>query len=176
MSDEKDVALAQDGDKEAFSRLIKRHQHSMYRVTKGILKAEADCADAIQEAIIKSYQSIRQVKNAKSFQSWLMRIVVNQCYDMIKKQKRVVPMESVEPVHNPPEAVPVYDLYDELHQLKSNYRMVIILYYYEQYSIEEISTILRIRIGTVKSRLNRGRRKLAEIINLNELERGNESG
>ncbi|WP_153729416.1 sigma-70 family RNA polymerase sigma factor [Salinibacillus xinjiangensis] len=170
--EERDVWLAQKGDKEAFTRLITECQDSLYRVAKGILRDDADCGDAIQEAIMKSYYSIHTLKDLGAFKAWITRILIHKCYDLLKKQKRVVPMESVELLaENRAELKQHYELFDEIAKLKEKHRTILILFYYEQYSIKEIADILKLREGTVKSRLNRARASLADLLKLDGIER-----
>lgn len=165
--EEKDVWLAQRGDKAAFTRLIKEMQGSLYRVAKGILKDDADCADALQEGITKGYLRLNQLQDPKLFKTWMTRIVMNQCYDMIKKGKKIVLMESVEDKRNVvDQKKDYYELEEALDQLQEDHRIVITLFYYEDYSISEISEMLEVKEGTVKSRLNRARKRLAELMNL----------
>lgn len=177
--DETDVRLAQKGDKAAFTRLIKESQNSLYRIAKGILNHEEDCADAIQEAIIKSYNSIHKVKKPQYFKTWLTRIVINQCYDLLKQRKKIIPTESVEPLlqsQTEQAQNDYYQLSEGLDNLNTMHRTIITLFYYEQLTIQEISEILKVREGTVKSRLNRARNRLADYLEKDEAERGGKNG
>ncbi|MCJ8007121.1 RNA polymerase sigma factor [Lederbergia wuyishanensis] len=173
---ETDVLLAQKGDKEAFTRLIEECELTLYRVSKGILKDDADCADAIQETILKCYHSITQLKQPKYFKTWLTRILINECNDMLKKRKKLVLLESVDAFgsseKNPEEFT---ELKEALLKLDDKHRIVLILFYYEEFSIKEMAQILKVREGTVKSRLNRARHRLLSIINLSKNERGVEN-
>ncbi len=148
----------------------------MYRVAKGILKNDADCADAIQEAIIKSYLAIRQLRDSQVFKAWITRIVINQCYDLLKKQRKIILMEAVEIEEKMDVPKDYYELSEAMDQLNKEHRIVVALFYYEQFSIEEIAGILDVKEGTVKSRLNRARQKLAELLQLDDRKRGEHHG
>ncbi|MBW8352123.1 sigma-70 family RNA polymerase sigma factor [Bacillus sp. IITD106] len=173
---EKDVLLAQKGDKEAFTRLIEDCQLTLYRVSLGILKDDTDCADAIQETILKSYHSIINLKQPKYFKTWLTRILINECNDILRKRKKIILLDSVDDIGNIEEHKEEHiDLKLALSKLECNHRTVLILFYYEEFSIKEIAQILKIREGTVKSRLNRARHKLSSLLNLYKDERGVEN-
>lgn len=173
---EKDVLLAQKGDKKAFTRLIEEYQLTLYRVSKGILKNDTDCADAIQETILKCYQSIPNLRQPKYFKTWLTRILINECNDILRKRKKILLIDSVEDFGNSENNSEEYiELNEALSKLKFKYRSVLILFYYEEFSIKEIAQILKIREGTVKSRLNRARHKLASVLNFYKDERGVEN-
>ncbi|MBU8880461.1 sigma-70 family RNA polymerase sigma factor [Bacillus sp. FJAT-29790] len=174
---ENDVLLAQSGDQEAFMRLINNCENSLYRVAKGILKGDMECADAIQESLLKSYQSISKLKNPHYFKTWLIRILINECNDILKKKKRNLPLKGVESIVDQQSDKKGFDeLSAAISELNDKYRSVVVLFYFEECSIKEIAEILKIREGTVKSRLNRARSMLATCLNEANEERGAENG
>lgn len=162
-----DVDLAKADDKDAFSRLIKTDQNVLYRVSKGMLQHDDDCAEVIQETIIKSYYSIHKLKDQDNFKNWLIRLLIDQCYDLLEQQDNVIPTESVDPVfqlsaHDEPT---VHDQLSEgIDKLSTNKKAIIILFYDEDLTIQEIATILNITEDTVKSRLNYARDDLASYL------------
>ncbi|MEH7389218.1 sigma-70 family RNA polymerase sigma factor [Bacillus sp. JJ1503] len=163
---ENDVLLAQSGNQEAFIRLIRNCESSLYRVAKGILKEELDCADAIQETILKSYHSISKLKNPAYFKTWLIRILINECNDMLKKKQKSLSYNNMENLAEPQKAENEFDeLRAAISKLNENYRTVVVLFYFEDCSIKDIAQVLNIREGTVKSRLNRARAMLANYLN-----------
>lgn len=175
---EDDVLHARDGDQDAFIRLIQTYETSLYRVAKGILKEDSICADAIQEAILKSYKSISKLKNPKYFKTWITRILINECNDILKKKHKDLSHENIESLQDMEADVKENcDLTEAISELDEKHRAVVTLFYYEEFSIKEISQILKISEGTVKSRLNRARLKLSSYLNLqNPEERGVENG
>lgn len=84
------VAKAKNGDREAFLSLINENRLNIYRVAKGILNNEHDIEDAIQNTIIKSFEKISTLKNDDFFRTWIIRILINECNDILRKNKRVV--------------------------------------------------------------------------------------
>lgn len=81
------IKLAINGNKEAFIKVIEEYKVPIYKTAKAILKDEDDACDAMQDALISMYENIATLKNEKYFKTWATRIVINQCYHFIKKQK-----------------------------------------------------------------------------------------
>ena len=150
--------------KEKFADLIREHKISMYRLAFGILCNKEDAEDAVSEAIIKAYEHLDSLRDEDKFRQWIMQIVANEARKSYGKKKRVElakDMEIYETAH--------YDEHDELWgivlTLEEKYRAVIVLYYYNQMKIKEISKILHITEGTVKSRLSRAKGQLKNMLN-----------
>ncbi|MCM1050062.1 MAG: sigma-70 family RNA polymerase sigma factor [Clostridiales bacterium] len=150
-------------NKEAFAVLVLSSTDSLYRISKSILRNDADCEDAVQEAIAVGFDKLHTLKHEKYAKTWLTRILINECYNILRKQKKFGTMyeeaQSIEYVNND-----YSDLYLALNMLKKEYRLTIVLYYLEGYSMKEIAGIMRIKVGTVKSRLSRGRNELRRIL------------
>ena len=160
------VKRAQRGDDQAFVELIAENKQAMYKIAVGILKNDFDAADAIQESILTCYEKLRELKKAQYFKTWLLRILINNCNQMLREQKKVVGIEDYyikgkkaeEKIAAPPGAATINeDFLELLDQMEQQYRVVLILYYVEEMSIREISQILQMNENTVKTRLSRGR-------------------
>ena len=156
------VKRAQRGDDQAFVELIEENKQAMYKIAVGILKNDFDAADAIQESILTCYEKLRELKKAQYFKTWLLRILINNCNQMLREQKKVVGIEDYygaeEKIAAPPGAATINeDFLELLDQMEQQYRVVLILYYVEEMSIREISQILQMNENTVKTRLSRGR-------------------
>ena len=158
----KDVQLAKRGDQEAFIRLIRSSEESMYRIAKAIVKTDADCADAMQEAILKAYHSIGSLREIAFFKTWLLRILINQCKEMVRRRAKVVPMqEFLERGQEAPyERV---ELQEAVDSLSEELRLLVTLYYFEDVPVKEIAAMLGLPDGTVKSKLARARQQLARF-------------
>ena len=87
------VKRAQRGDNQAFVELIEENKQAMYKVAVAILKNDFDAADAIQESILTCYEKLRELKKAQFFKTWLLRILINNCNQMLREQKKVVEIE-----------------------------------------------------------------------------------
>jgi RNA polymerase sigma factor (sigma-70 family) len=161
---ESDVTSAQKGDKEAFVRLIKAAEQSMYRVARAILQSDDACADAIQESILKAYRSLGSLNQPSYYRTWLIRILINECSRMLKLNRRVIFLDTGA---NQPTTTATYDpieIQEAIHSLEDEFRVVITLFYFEELSVKEIADALEVPEGTVKSRLSRARTKLAHLL------------
>lgn len=155
------VDKAISGDKQAFAELINEHKIVLYKMGKSILRDDNDIADAMQETIYSAYKGISDLKNAEMFKPWLLRIMVNKCNDILRKQDKVIPVEEVEEVIVVDEyKVHNNYIYEAVETLEDDLKILVMLYYYEDMAIEDISNRLKIPKGTIKSRLSRARAKL----------------
>ena len=140
--------------KEQFSHLVLKYNESLFFTAKSILRNDTDAEDAVCNAIMKAYENFGQLKEIKYFKTWITRIVINEAYMLCRKNKNT---ESIEEMQHEP--------WEIVNSLEDEYRTVLILFYYNDISIKEIAEHLNIAVGTVKSRLNRGRQRLKELIN-----------
>ena len=145
-----------------FELLIKENLTSMYRVAKGILKVEEDIEDAIQTTILIAFNKINTLKDERYFKTWLIRILINECNKIYKKNKNT-PKELSSELYIT-ENYENIDLYDSIKCLKEDLRVITILFYFEDMSYKDIEVALNIAEGTVKSRLFRAKEALYEIL------------
>ncbi len=146
---------------ETFEASVKDMVQTLYRISCSQLSIEADREDAVQEALRRAWEKRASLKNESFFRTWMVRILLNVCYDIQKERKRMIPTADF-----PDMAVPAgnrVNLLECLFRLEERERMPVLLYYIEGYNIQQVASILRIPQGTVKSRLNRGRRQLQDI-------------
>lgn len=161
------VLKAQKGDKKAFMELIKSNEKSMYKVARAMVFNEEDIKDVFQDTIIKAYESIEKLKEPQYFSTWLIRILINNCNDVIKKRKKVISLEIVKE-ESYKEKFKNVDLYMAINELEEDLKMIIIMFYFMDMAIKEIAKAQSIAEGTVKSRLNRARKKLEEKLSKEE--------
>ncbi len=149
-------------DKATFTQNIIEAQSTLYNVAKSILGLDTDCEDAVQEAILRAYEKLDSLRQAEYFKTWIVRILINECYKIQKKRINSLPYE--EYFENAPaeEAENYSELYIAIAKLPVKLRITIVLHYIEGYSIKEISQALKIPSGTVKSRLSKGRLMLKQ--------------
>ncbi len=145
-----------------FELLIKENLTSMYRVAKGILRVEEDIEDAIQTTILIAFNKINTLKDERYFKTWLIRILINECNKIYKKNKNT-PKELSSELYIT-ENYENIDLYDAIKCLKEDLRVITILFYFEDMSYKDIAVALNIAEGTVKSRLFRAKEALYEIL------------
>ncbi|KJB88823.1 RNA polymerase [Paenibacillus sp. E194] len=160
------AARACKGDKDAFGTLIRTYEAPLYRVAKSIVHSDEDCADAIQEAVLKAYRSIHSLREPKYFKTWLVRILVNECRTLLRKKKQTVPF--VELQHSKAEASEYehIETLEIVNALEEDLRIVVTLFYIEDLPLKEVADMLDQPVGTVKSRLFRARNKLADMLHI----------
>lgn len=152
------------GDLESFEMLITHYKGHVFRQAYAMVNDRMEAEDIAQEAFIKAYYSIDKLENAYAFVSWLTRIVANICYDHLQKaaRKKTFPTEHpIEDQHSPIEASSLQlSIKEALQNLSDEHRTVIVLREIEGFSYQDISGILQIPLGTVKSRINSARNEL----------------
>lgn len=163
-------------NKDEYITLINKNRLKLYKTAISILKNDEDANDAIQETLLSSYKNFNNLKDKTLFTTWIVRILINKCYDIINKKKKVTYIDDTI-VQN---TASYYDKYktdsileNVLNQLDEELREITLLYYYDDLSVTSIAEMLEIPNGTVKSRLSRARKKILEII---EKEEGDEDG
>lgn len=162
------VRKAQSGDKAAFVRLIEDNQLSMYRAAKAILHQEADVEDAVQEAICRAFDKLHTLRQAKFFKTWLTRIVINCCYDILRQQKGLYPLDVLPEEPREDDMDTPLDVRQALQALSENDRLILTLYYLNDLPVKEIAKLLSISEGAAKMRLSSGRKRFREIMQTRE--------
>ncbi len=144
-------------EEERFVSEVRAMERTLYRVARGYLRTWDECADAVQEALCKAWDKRGRVDESY-FRPWLTRIVINECHNIGRRKKRLIPVAELEREPVPEPALP--DLADALKALPEKLRLPLSLHYLEGFSVEEIAHTLRIPAGTVKSRLHQARNQL----------------
>ena len=149
-------------DKQTFTQQVLEMERSLYRVARSYLHSDADCADAVQEALLRAWAKRSTLRQPAYFRTWLTRILINECKTTLRKQRRAQPVDPAAlPASQPQPAPPA--LPDALNALDARYRAPLLLHYLEGYSVAEISHLLHVPLGTVKCRLHRARKRLQTI-------------
>lgn len=177
------VKKAKNGDVDEIGNLIQDNIPSMYRVAFGILKNEEEIYDAISNTTVIVFEKISDLKQEEFFKTWLTRILINECYKIYNLNKKVIYLEncSTENLNriqfSEKDMLEEIDARELINNLSKDLKETVILYYFEDFSIKEISKILKIPEGTVKSRLSNARKSLEKILIKNEeMERRNYNG
>lgn len=146
-----------------FCEQVKIYRYQLYVIAFAILKNEEDAQDAVCSAILKAYEHIEQLKHPDKFKAWMITITKNEALQIKRRRLELPGDDKVEELLEP-----VRDHYNELwdvvQSLPEEYRLVIVLFYYNELSLRDIVKVLDIPIGTVKSRLNRGRELLKRAL------------
>ena len=170
------IERASGGDPSAFNRLMEVHERRMYAVALRMCGNREDAQDCLQEAMLRIYRSISGFKGQSSFGTWVYRITMNTCLDELrrKKNKQNTSLdslldtgwspqdESASPEKHAVQAETRKLLHEAIRDLPDDMRSAIVLRDIQGLSYEEIAQALDINVGTIKSRISRGRDKLRE--------------
>ncbi|MBB6632652.1 sigma-70 family RNA polymerase sigma factor [Cohnella thailandensis] len=161
MTTEEQVIAAQGGDDQAFYGLIHSERVRLFRIAYSYLKNEEDAIEAIQELTYRAYLKLGKLKEPRYFHTWLIRILIRYCLDERKRRQRMTPVDEVpEPLSKELNLDDRIQLGMEIENLKPNHKHVIILKYYEDMTLTEISRLLEKPEGTVKTWLNQALKQL----------------
>lgn len=160
---EKLVRRAQKGEKDAFLELIDGSKLSMSRAALAILRDEEDAADAISETVLTAFAKLCDLREPKYFKTWLTRILICNCYGILRLRRGRVSWESVPEEGETQDLDEALDIRQSLSALAENDRLVLTLHYLDDLSVKEIAGLLGVREGTVKTRLMRGRERFRRI-------------
>ena len=160
------IEQAGNRDPDAFAGLIELHMKDMYRVAIAILRNDEDAADAIQDTILVCWEKLNTLKKMEFFRTWLIRILINKCYDIRSKRINTVSLEpGAEPYKNDEYNL---ELKEAVASVGEKYSEVLTLYYGLGYNCREISQMLGLTPSAVRSRLKRARQKLKEYYEYGE--------
>jgi len=181
------IARAQRGDRSAFNALIRKHEVRAYQYAFRLTRNPEEAADVVSDAFVRIFNALHNFKGQSAFTTWMYRILTNCYLDVKKKEKNrtTTSLESVlqtadgevERQIEDPSASPYQDTeknerersVEEAVSLLPEYqRAMIVMYHAESMTYEEIAAALDLPVGTVKSRLNRARISLRELLMKNE--------
>jgi RNA polymerase sigma factor (sigma-70 family) len=150
---------AKKGNAEAFTTLMSSHQERLFRIAYAYLHNETDALEALQEVTYRAFNKINKLKDPAFFGTWIIRILLNYCSDERKRKSRFI---SKLPLHESSalDHTVDFDLVNALQELDSACKQVIILKYYEGFTLTEIGLILESPTGTIKTRLHRALEQL----------------
>lgn len=154
--------------KEILIDFVKNNQEKFYRVAFSYSRNEEEALDLIQEAITKALKNIDKLKEKEYIKTWFYRILINECLQYIKKNKRIITCELQE-IESKVEwndniSVEGIDVYKCVQSLNEKLKTVIILRFFEDMKIDEIAKITKTNENTVKSRLYKGLKELKKLI------------
>lgn len=148
---------------EFFVREVEACERMLYRVSRSILHSDADCCDAVQEALSRAWQHRDSVQEAY-FRTWLTRILINECYSIGRRRARETPVYELPEQEATPDRDTDIDLREAIRSLKEPARLVLTLHYLEGFSLREIAQMQRVPLGTVKYRIVHARRALKKAL------------
>jgi RNA polymerase sigma-70 factor (ECF subfamily) len=156
------VKQAQKGDNDSFDKLIQIIKKELYLIAKTRLNSEDDIADCMQDTILNAYQNIHKLHQVKYFKTWIIRILINECNKINKKNKDSISLES-EVIDN----ITSSNFYDSgiqfdsiISSLNKDEQLILTLYYVSGYTVKEISKIIKMNENTIKTKMKRAKEKL----------------
>ena len=144
------------------SREIEAAQPTMFRIAFAILRNRTDCEDATQNAILKAYRRLDTLTDRRLFRTWLVRILKNECFDLLRSRRPIADIEEAEPSYEM--QVPDPDLNRAFDALSPEERLTVTLFYFEGYKTAEIAKLTEVTEGTVRSRLSRARASMKKYL------------
>ncbi len=185
MQEQQWIDDARRGDQEAFAQLVRLYEKRVFALTLRMCRQPEDAAEAAQEAFLAAWQGLRFFRGESSFSTWLYRLASNACVDLLRREGRhraaagpslndeELNIDAPDTAPSPQEAAERKELQSQveagLRALSPDHRQVLVLREMHQLSYEEIAQVLSLDVGTVKSRISRGRKQLRKLL----LESGN---
>jgi RNA polymerase sigma-70 factor, ECF subfamily len=166
LPDEELVRRHLAGDGRAFTILMQRHERRVYNLAYRMLGRREEAADAAQDVFVTCLRKLGGFRGSAAFSTWLHRVALNVCYDALRKRSREDLVEEVPPPRTSgfdlAEATAVaVDVHRALQRVPEDFRAVLILHDVQGIPYEEIAEAIGVPVGTIKSRLHRGRVALA---------------
>lgn len=163
---------AAQGDRQAFAELIREAEPMLYRIAWSMLQNEQDCADAVQDTILSAWRSIGGLRNPAWFRTWLIRILINACKQLLRRRARTGEMPMAEltapAIHSASACDDALDVRRALATLSDRERVPVMLYYFDDMPIAEIARALSVPEGTVKSRLFAAKKRLKRLLEVDD--------
>lgn len=168
------IARARRGDADAFEQLVVAYRDQVFRLALRMCGNEADADEVAQEAFLSAWKALPNFRGDSQFSTWLYQLTSHAAIDLMRREKRQIAAEDITEVSAPdPTPGPQQQaersetqqaVRDAMAQLSPEYRQIVVLRFLQELSYEEIGTVLKLPPGTVKSRLNRAKAQLKDIL------------
>nr|WP_315176433.1 sigma-70 family RNA polymerase sigma factor [uncultured Flavobacterium sp.] len=167
-----------EGDSNAFAVLVDQYKDLVFSLSFKMLKNREEAEEAAQDTFVKVFKSLNNFKGDSKFSTWIYKVTYNTCLDQLKKNKRVqhtIPIDDfsqnqIQNLENVLDTIDERDrnkmIQDCIHLLPSEEAFLLILFYFEEQSLEEISKIIDCTVNNVKVKLYRSRKKIASILKM----------
>ena len=171
---EKIIARARRGDADAFEQLVVSYRDQVFRLALRMCGSEADADEVAQEAFLSAWKALPNFRGESQFSTWLYQLTTHAAIDLMRREKRqiasadITEVSAADPAPSPQQQAEQSEqreiVRDAILQLAPEQREVVVLRFMEELSYEEIGAVLKLPSGTVKSRLNRAKAQLKEIL------------
>ena len=158
------VASCRDGDKSAYTGLVKAYSGCIFAICLGMLGNTDDAEDIVQQALLKGFTDINQLRDDEQFGAWLSRIAKNLCIDFIRRQRRKQSILFQQSYQHQSCSKEYHELETALAKLPQDYRVALMLYYFNGQNTEKIAEALEISRAAVHARLSRARKQLRKLL------------
>lgn len=153
--------------REFFCDCVRQYEKNMYLLAFGIVKNEDDAADVLQEAILKAYRSMEDLRDRRKVKSWLLSIVHNTAVELLRKRRDTVDLDEQWDMSEPEPSIDAetrLTVWEAVQKLKTPYRTVVVLFYYDELPVRRIAEITSTSPVAVRKQLFRARKMLAELL------------
>lgn len=171
---EKIIARARRGDADAFEQLVVAYRDQVFRLALRMCGSEADADEVAQEAFLSAWKALPNFRGESQFSTWLYQLTTHAAIDLMRREKRqiaaadITEVSAADPAPSPQQQAEQSEqreiVRDAILQLAPEQREVVVLRFMEELSYEEIGAVLKLPSGTVKSRLNRAKAQLKDIL------------
>ena len=171
---EKIIARARRGDADAFEQLVVAYREQVFRLALRMCGSEADADEVAQEAFLSAWKALPNFRGESQFSTWLYQLTTHAAIDLMRREKRQIAADDItevsaaDPAPSPQQQAERSEtrqaVRDAMGQLSPEYRQIVVLRFLQELSYEEIGAVLKLPSGTVKSRLNRAKAQLKEIL------------
>ena len=151
-------------DKDTFARQVTDLQGGLYRVAASYLRGESDRLDAVYEAITRAWEKRHTLREESLFRTWITRILIRECVNIQRRQKRSVPVDALPEAESEPEDERIAALREALAQLPQRQRTMTVLHYMEGYDVREVARIMGTTKSAVCAGLSRARARLRTLM------------
>lgn len=151
-------------DKDTFVRQVTDLQGGLYRVAASYLRGESDRLDAVSEAITRAWEKRHTLREESLFRTWITRILIRECVNIQRRQKRSVPVDALPEAESEPEDERIAALREALAQLLQRQRTMTVLHYMEGYDVREVARIMGTTKSAVCAGLSRARARLRTLM------------
>lgn len=153
-------------DKDTFAARVMDKSEMLYRIARTLLRSEEDCRDALGSAVLHAWEKRHTLRDERLFDTWMTRIVINECYTMLRARKKQARLLEAAAASTP--QTPQTQALDALCTLPEGLRLPMVLHYVEGYPVKQIARMLRVPVSTVRGRLERGRKALRLELDMDE--------
>ncbi|MBP3524724.1 MAG: sigma-70 family RNA polymerase sigma factor [Clostridia bacterium] len=151
-------------DQDTFARQVTDLQGSLYRIAASYLRCEGDRLDAVAEAIARAWEKRHTLRDERLFRTWITRILIRECVNIQRRQKRSVPVDALPEAASEPEDERIAALREALAQLPQRQRTMTVLHYMEGYDVREVARIMGTTKSAVCAGLSRARTRLRALM------------